>query len=759
MITSGQNKAAKVKVNAGERSEMQIADVAKVFDMLSTGLYSNVPQSIAREIAANARDAHADKGNLDQPWDITFPTSFNPVFRIRDYGVGLTHKQVMGLYTNLGESTKETSNTGVGKFGIGSKAPFAYIDSFSVIAIMDGLKTFYSVVKEPVYKVMDEESSNDELVTFVRCDSAGLSEDGRQFNADDVVPAGMIPAVHVMGQEDTTEDTGVEVTFPIESGDIEKFRTAIQRVMFGHEVKPNVVDATGVPDAHFEGWKELPTISEGRGWKLLGENLEGYRGKAYAKMGCVLYPIDVESIDGLDYGQQHLLNHSMIIEFPLGSLDITPSRESLKYGRLSPTSPAIVKRLKGIIEDMVKETLAVYDNCDTYWEACQAYRDHLRKNLPHVVRDAVRDKARWNGAELEDIISWNRPEGVGTRLTGTVLCGSKLSNRVLRHTSEANLHITPTPKTIFAFEDLSAQGKTTKRVAARIRHFADANKSDIDTIVWFKYRGGKEASEEVSRILDWADGATILDVADLPEPPKNSITGPRRPVQVRRLRYSSFDGRVDLTPEDFEAGGYYIPLERGVPRVPNGYASPSDMFSVLKSCGEIPVGADVYGAPKSLWKHFEGTQWISLYELADATFAKQFDEEAVKRSRAISLVVKNSFFRFLTEKLDTKKFGAKSTIKKALEFQHTVESMPKPAVDIMIQLARAVNRDADTHPVNHELVLKSADFEDATDAEYPLLRAISTHCRYADEVLDKLTEYVHTCDIANAATNQAANAA
>ena len=759
MMTAGTSKAANVKVNAGERSEMQIGDVAKVFDMLSSGLYSNVPQSIAREIAANARDAHADKGNLDQPWDITFPTTFNPVFRIRDYGVGLTHRQVMGLYTNLGESTKETSNKGVGKFGIGSKAPFAYIDSFSVISIMDGMKTFYSVVKEPVYKVMDEEASDDELAAFVRCDVNGLADDGRQFNADDVVPSGMIPAVHVMGQEETAEAVGVEVTFPIEGRDVDKFRTAIQRVMFGHDVKPNVVDASGVADEHFEGWKSLDMVSEGKGWTLLNGNLEGYRGQAYAKMGCVLYPIDANSIDDLTHEQKRMLDHTMIIEFPLGALDITPSRESLKYGRLSPSGPAIVKRLKGIIEDMTKETLAVYAQCDTYWEACQVYRDHLRANLPAVIRDAIRAKANWNDIELKENIVWTRPAGLNGRLAGTVISGSKMSNLTYRHSSEDKVGIPPSPKTVIVFEDISTQGETVKRVAARIKHFTNENRSDVDTVVWFKYYGGKEAGEEVARILDLVDGAITFDAADLPEPPKNSVTGTRRPVQVRRLSYGSFDERLDLSPEEFEEGGFYIPLERMDPQVPNGYARPSDMVKVLKMCGTIPVDAKVYGAPKSLWKHFEGEQWTNVYEVADTTFATQFDIDAVKRAKAIKLVLENSFFWFLSNKLNTKKLGAKSTIKQALKFRHTVETMPMPDARKMIRLARAVNKDVHMDDSDHELLVKAEVFESAIDDEYPMLRAIGDHCRYASEVLDKLTDYVHTCDIANAATNQAANAA
>lgn len=755
MMTAGQGKAGNVKVNAGERSEMKIDDVAKVFDMLSTGLYSNVPQSIAREIAANARDAHAEKGNLDQPWDITFPTAFNPVFRIRDYGVGLTHEQVMGLYTNLGASTKETSNVGVGKFGIGSKAPFAYIDSFTVISYMNGTKTFYSVVKEPVYKAVDPETSTDEVTDFIRVDADGLADDGRVF--EDVVPSGMIPAVYVMGQEDTDEDNGVEVTFPIEGRDVDKFRNAIQRVMFGHEVKPRVVDASGIDDESFEGWKEIAIISEGKGWKLLNGNLEGYRGKAYAKMGCVLYPIDAESIDGLDYEQKRMLEHTMIIDFPLGALDITPSRESLKYGRLSPSGPAIVKRLKGIIEDMTKETLAVYDACDTYWAACQVYREHIRANMPQVILNAIRKEANWKGIALEENIVWKHPKKGMLRtgsLNGTVISGSKLSNITYRFSGEDRVGITPSDKTLIVVEDAA----TTKRAAARIKYFYSENSLDIDAIVWFKYYGGKDAQEELIRILEVVDGAVVLEAEDLPEPPKNSVTGMRRPVQVRKMSWGSFDDRVDLSPEEFAAGGFYIPLERMEPQHPYNYARPRDMVEVLKSIDAIPSGAPIYGAPKSLWKHFEGDQWVNVYELADQMYASKYDAKLVTKRKAIEAVSANSFMRFLSEHIEVKKLP-KGTLTAAMKFHNTVESMPRPNAQNIIRLARAVGKDVDLDISDHNLLVKMDDYDKAIDAEYPMLRVLADHCRYAVQVLDKMVEYVHMCETANAATNQAAAAA
>lgn len=714
MITPDTQKP-KVTVNAGERSEMQVADVAKVFSMLTSSLYSDVPQSIVREIWSNARDGHADAGCLDRPFQVTFPNALNPVFRVRDFGIGLTHEQVMGLYTNLGASTKEDSNTGVGKFGIGSKSPFAYTDNFNVATYMDGTKTFYSVVIEE----------------------------------------GGIPAVYVLADEKTDEENGVEVTFPIEGNDVQKFCTAAHRVAFGFDVKPDVTDMDGNVDEHFDGWKELEIISEGKGWTLLKGNLEGYRGKAYAKMGCVLYPIDGDKVDGLNYEEKRMLEHTMIIDFPIGSLDITPNREQLLYSRLSPTSSTITKRLRGIITDMVKETVAVYEKCATYWEACQQFTSHINADIPSVIKDAIRSEAMWGNIKLASDIKWKRPRGTYA-MEATVISGSKLNNLTYRFSSDDNISIVPANDTLIVFEDCTVT-PATKRVAARIRRYYDQNHTDIGRIVWFKFRGGREAARQAQAILELIDGATIVEVADMEEPPKNSY-GSRGPVKVRELNWGNFDNTVDLEAEDFDAGGYYIPLERNEPVVPSyNHARPSDAVSVLQENGVIPTTAKVYGAPKSLWKHFEGDQWVNIYDLLEEAYTSTYKDTQVQKALAMDEVTQNGFLRFLNENVTRKKLDADSIALDALAFYDNIKGRKRPDVDAMKRLARAVGKQVESG--THEIRDNLSFYVELVDEAYPLLRAICDNCRYADGVLDKLPAYVQMCDKANAATNQAAVAA
>ena len=117
-----------VDTNAGETQEFTIKANGKAFRALISTLYENKIQSIVREIWSNALDAHVEAGCADVPFSVTFPTMLNPVFIVRDYGVSLEHDQVMRLYTTVFESTKEDTNDATGKFGLGSKSPFAYTD-------------------------------------------------------------------------------------------------------------------------------------------------------------------------------------------------------------------------------------------------------------------------------------------------------------------------------------------------------------------------------------------------------------------------------------------------------------------------------------------------------------------------------------------------------------------------------------------------------------------------------------------------------
>lgn len=118
------------------------------FQILSSGLYSNKIRAIIRELCCNAHDAHKSAGTQDTPFEISLPSTFSPVLVIKDFGTGLSHEDVMTIYTTYFESTKNNSNDFIGQLGLGSKSPFSYTNQFLVESRHEGVFSFLQYVHQ-----------------------------------------------------------------------------------------------------------------------------------------------------------------------------------------------------------------------------------------------------------------------------------------------------------------------------------------------------------------------------------------------------------------------------------------------------------------------------------------------------------------------------------------------------------------------------------------------------------------------------------
>lgn len=699
-----------VTINAGERSTFKITEDAKIFHMLISGLYENKPQSITREIWSNARDAHVEAGTPDRPFDVTFPSVFNPTFRVRDYGPGMEHAAIMDLYTNLGKSTKEDSNDGVGKFGIGAKSPFSYTDTFSVVAYDGTTARYYTAIVE----------------------------------------SGGIPSMNMMAKQPSDQEPGIEVSFPVDTGDVRAFRRAAQRVSYGFDTKPNVIN-----DSEFAGWIDLPTVTEGDGWKLLRGTLEGYGGTAYAKMGCVLYPINPEALDSLTADELAFLQSTVIIEFPIGDLEITPSRESLSYGRNEPTAQSITNRVRKIISEVVDGILADYETCQTYWDAVSKYREHTRMNLPDCVMRLVRTQAQWRGQRLSDHITVSRAKGNALRsLDFCLLSGKALERRTLRFDRyQERADIVPASSTVMVIEDLSLPVKErTKRAAARISHYVK-NRS-LKQAIWVKYFGtGKSEAEALVSLDTMLEGIEVVYVSDLEEPALGRhSSGSRSPVTVRVMNehsYRDFEETVELSSDEMDEGGVYIKLERKQPQYPSRLAHPWQMVRVLRQMGVIEPGQKIYGVPKTLWKGFSGEQWINLYDLAQEAYAETDGADAALRARAINTVRQNSLLRSLAEYLKVSAVDPNSDSVHAVNFYNGVKNEDTSQAGVLLDFVRAMG-DEDALQGDVPEMSEMEFHTELVEQSYPLIETICSQYRYSDrdKMVDMLAQYIYTCDIA-----------
>jgi hypothetical protein len=307
-----------VENNSHSSKDFTIQASGKMFHMVISGLYSNKPQSITREIWSNAFDAHAMVGKQDVPFEVSFPTSLTPTFSCRDFGAGIAHENMEGFYTVLGHSTKEGTNKAVGKWGVGRMSPMSYTDTFSVVSRHKGMVAYYSIQ---------------------------LGPDGS-------------PQLHVLSAPlPTNEPDGLEVSFPVKREDIASFQKAAEVVSYGFKVPPKVKNSQE---------KQFQPIEK----SLSGDGYYFYKDSRlngpYAQMGCVLYPISSASIPT---GLLPSNNHNIIYEFDIGDLEVTASRESLSYGANDPTVKSLEKKLRAVKQGMVDTAQQELDAQPTLFRA------------------------------------------------------------------------------------------------------------------------------------------------------------------------------------------------------------------------------------------------------------------------------------------------------------------------------------------------------------------------------------------------------
>ena len=284
-----------------EESKFSIEASSKAFFILSDGLYSNKILAVVRELSTNAYDSHVEAGKADVPFDVHIPTQLEPVFSIRDYGTSMDHNSCMQLYTTYFRSTRNNSNDAVGCLGLGSKAPFAYSDSFTVEAYLDGVRRLYTAYKDeggnPVFSLLDESS--------------------------------------------TDEKNGIKVSINVNSYDVNRFQLEATRVYEYFKVKPNFL-------SHQPTFKKADKILAGKNWYF-----DDNESNNLVIMGQIAYPIDSNQLNSEDsIRERKFIENSdgLRIFVNIGDLDITPSRESLSYSK--DTKKNIVNVINGIINEI-----------------------------------------------------------------------------------------------------------------------------------------------------------------------------------------------------------------------------------------------------------------------------------------------------------------------------------------------------------------------------------------------------------------------
>lgn len=340
------------------------------FQVLSSGLYQDKIAAVIRELSTNAYDGHrlremgvknpdgtwavapiANRTKL--PFKVELPSTWNPVFAVRDYGVGLDHDGIMRLYTTYFGSTKSDSNDFVGALGLGSKSPFSMASSFLVISYYNGIKRTYTAM---------------------------IGEDG-------------FPTIVKMDEVNTTEENGLEVRVTVDPSQIHMFKDRAAKIYAFFETPPNVPGLT-INKPEYE--------SKTRFWGIRKRSY-GVNLPAGVIMGQICYPITLSALEGkvkphiYKLLQQHAGNIDIFCE--MADVEFQASREALSY------TPKTFAYFDNALEEFYKEirttALDGLTKCSTYVEAVLYMRELNALTKQILEEDRLKNTLLYKGQPVD----------------------------------------------------------------------------------------------------------------------------------------------------------------------------------------------------------------------------------------------------------------------------------------------------------------------------------------------------------------------
>ena len=338
--------------SSSDTHQYKISANGTAFQILSSGLYSNKHAAVLRELGCNAADAHVAAGITKTPIQVTLPTEKNRELAIRDFGLGMSHEQILSLYTTYFSSDKRDSNAFVGGLGLGSKSPFAYTNSFTVTSIHQSIKRVYS---------------------------CNIASDGA-------------PTITRLQEAPSQEPHGVEIRLLTKQQDLHLFMREASNVFQWFETTPTF----NVPVEFHESQRiALSTPAY--------DICKDYRSKHFIKMGNVTYPLQQSALDlpVSTLWPELLSNISLVLKAPIGHLQIAASREALQYD--PTTKKNLLQLYQQAYNDIARRIVAEMTDPSrtTAWTQESAVLEWYRQNLSSVDKKLVAKMIAQSGSNLD----------------------------------------------------------------------------------------------------------------------------------------------------------------------------------------------------------------------------------------------------------------------------------------------------------------------------------------------------------------------
>lgn len=211
----------------------------------------------------------------------------------------------MNLYTTYFASTKQESNDFTGAFGLGSKSPFSYTDSFTIESRHAGTNTIYSA----------------------HIDNTGS------------------PNIAKMGDAPCGTETGITISFPVKPADFQSFKTRAQNIYQYFNPLPVILGSDPI--------KPLEVKKDFGSYAFVDWNYG--QQPINLQMGNVCYPVSIVDIAAL-----HLSNmRGILLRLKIGEVQVAASREKLQYDPIS--QERLRKALEEVLFDICREQEKLWD--------------------------------------------------------------------------------------------------------------------------------------------------------------------------------------------------------------------------------------------------------------------------------------------------------------------------------------------------------------------------------------------------------------
>ena len=639
--------------NVIERSDsfpektFQIEASAKAFRILFDGLYSDKHTAIMRELGCNAYDAHVMDGRPDFPFDVHLPSTLEPFYSIRDYGIGLCEDDVVSIYTVLFKSTKTNSNDQVGCLGLGSKSPFSMTDNFTVISYFNGVKTVYNMF----------------------------------LNESD------IPAYAILLTEETTEHNGLEISLPVKQQDIYTFYSKARSTYTYFKTKPNFIGRTlDIPDVKY--------IQKRDGkWGLRDSDNWGC---ANAVMGNVAYSMAGADFDTLTPDEKAVLKLNIDIFFNIGELDVAASREKLSYN--VQTKKNIKEKLSVIVQELAEELNNEIANCNSLWDA-KILLHELTCGSMKVFRNIVQNiSVTYKGEPVtEKEVCFADSDSQHFTVTSHLFSKTRRSNRD-RYGFNNLRYVVATKKQKFFVGDV------TKNLKARITKYLNGQKaSGIEGVVVNLIHSANpdkldNAVKAFKTKVGMADDVVISPVSELPFDKvvrcssQSSGGGVYSYKNTKKIfKYIGCIGGTDgdnweEAEPDLDEGGVYVIINRY--RVDGekaqGFINP--YVKLFEKISDEPV--TIYGIKESEYATTFAplTNWVSL-----KSFTETLVKDYIKENELEDIMNVNKAFRDDSVRYATDSRGYHYQYAEYRAYLHTYSDMLKNLVKYQDDIETILN--------------------------------------------------------------------